>query len=36
MAAELRRDVSASKTGEAIEGGSDTSDSDTPSAAGVA
>ena len=36
MAAELRRDVAASKTGEAIEGSTDTSDSDTPSAAGVA
>ena len=35
MAAELRRDVAASKTGEAIEGSTDTSDSDTPSAAGV-
>jgi len=36
MAAELRRDVAASKTGESSDGGSDTSDSDPPSAAGVA
>jgi len=38
LAGELRRDVAASKTGatETMEGGSTTSDSDTPTSAGVA
>src|SRR5262245_5967126 len=36
LAAELRRDVAASKAVEGGEGGSDTSDSDTPTTAGVA
>ena len=38
MAAELRREVAATKTGtpESLESGSDTSDTDTPTSAGVA
>jgi hypothetical protein len=36
LAAELRRDVAATKAGEVAPGGTDTSDSDTPTTAGVA